>query len=172
MVTFVRNGIRFKQRVGAIVLDADKRILLVRSPDGFWFLPGGRVEFMESSQEAVRREMKEELGFACTAERLLWVIEDFYAYQGERVHEIALYYLVRPPQDCAIMDGRQTVTLDEEGTPFEAKWFPLRSLATLDLRPACLIQLLGDIPDVPHHIVFREESEPQGKDGSESSCKQ
>jgi 8-oxo-dGTP pyrophosphatase MutT (NUDIX family) len=58
MVTFKRRGVRFKHRVGAIILDAHKRVLLAYSPDGFWFIPGGHVELMESAQETVRREVE------------------------------------------------------------------------------------------------------------------
>ena len=155
MVTFKRRGVRFKHRVGAIILDSHERILLVYSPDGFWFIPGGHVELMESSQETVRREMEEELGFVSESERLLWVIEDFYHYQDD-VHEIAMYYLLRPPDDCDLLDGRDTITLNEEGLEFEAGWHPLDTLDGVDLRPSCLIGLLHDIPDTPRHVVFQE----------------
>lgn len=155
MVTFKRRGVRFKHRVGAIVMDGQERILLVYSPDDFWFIPGGHVELMESAQETVRREMEEELGFTPASERLLWIIEDFYHYRDD-VHEVAMYFLVRPPEGCALLDGRETVTLDEEGLAFEARWFALDALDGVDLRPSCLIELLRDIPDEPRHVVFRE----------------
>ena len=155
MVTFSRRGVRFKHRVGAILFDSHERILLVYSPDDFWFIPGGHVELMESSQETVRREMVEELGFISDSERLLWVIEDFYQYRDD-VHEIALYYLIHPPAGCTLLDGRETITLYEEGLEFEAKWIPLDTLSDVDLRPSCLIDLLQDIPDSPRHVVFRE----------------
>ena len=39
------------------------RILLHRADyEDFWSLPGGRVEMLEDSREALRREMLEELG--------------------------------------------------------------------------------------------------------------
>jgi ADP-ribose pyrophosphatase YjhB (NUDIX family) len=52
--------------VGAILSDADGRILLVQrgnEPDrGRWSLPGGRVEPDEEPAQAVVREMREETG--------------------------------------------------------------------------------------------------------------
>jgi hypothetical protein len=85
------------------------------------------------------------------------VVEDFYHYRDD-VHEIAMYFLVRPPEGCALLDGRETITLDEEGLVFEARWFALDALEKVDLRPACLIGLLQDTPEAPRHVVFREES--------------
>jgi 8-oxo-dGTP diphosphatase len=52
--------------VGAIVIDRDGRILLIRrarAPSlGTWTLPGGRVQMGESLAEAVVREVREETG--------------------------------------------------------------------------------------------------------------
>jgi len=87
--------------------------------------------------------------------RLLWVVEDFYHYRDD-VHEIAMYFLLRPPDDCDLLDGRETIMLYEEGLEFEAKWIPLDLLPDVDLRPSCLIKLLQDIPDTSRHVVFRE----------------
>ena len=46
----------------------DKKVLLLKTPendknDGTWELPGGRMDFGESVEQAFSREMKEELGF-------------------------------------------------------------------------------------------------------------
>ncbi len=52
--------------VGAVVHDTAGRLLLVRRGHdphrGRWSLPGGRVEWGESPEEAVEREVREETG--------------------------------------------------------------------------------------------------------------
>ena len=58
--------------VGAIVRDAQDRLLLIRrgqAPSrGQWSLPGGRVEPGESAESAVVREVAEETGLTVTVD--------------------------------------------------------------------------------------------------------
>ena len=50
--------------VYAVIPDAEKKqIVLVQAPNGAWFLPGGEIEAGEDHQEALKRELIEELGF-------------------------------------------------------------------------------------------------------------
>lgn len=70
------NAKQARKRVGADVIlrDAAGRLLLVDplyKPD--WDLPGGMAEANEPPREAVRREVKEELGLELTVGRVLVV---------------------------------------------------------------------------------------------------
>jgi 8-oxo-dGTP diphosphatase len=65
--------------VGAIVHDAEGRLLLIRRGHepgkGLWSLPGGRVETGETDEEAVSREILEETGLSVCPGRLVGRVE-------------------------------------------------------------------------------------------------
>lgn len=65
--------------VGAIVHDAEGRLLLIRRGrppgEGLWSIPGGRVEAGESDAEAVVRELVEETGLRVEPRSLIGQVE-------------------------------------------------------------------------------------------------
>lgn len=65
-------------RVSAIVISADKKILLVKHRKGsktYWVVPGGRLEYGETFEACAIREIKEETGLAITVDGLLFLSE-------------------------------------------------------------------------------------------------
>jgi 8-oxo-dGTP pyrophosphatase MutT (NUDIX family) len=64
-----RSRLPWREAVRAVVLDPDRRILLVHFdfvgddiPNGFWACPGGGKNPDESDAQALRRELREEVG--------------------------------------------------------------------------------------------------------------
>lgn len=82
---------------GAFIQRADGAVLLVqrgRPPEqGHWGLPGGKVDWMETVEHAVIREVHEETGLRVAIERLLCVVDHFEP--GLAQHWVAPVYLVR-----------------------------------------------------------------------------
>jgi ADP-ribose pyrophosphatase YjhB (NUDIX family) len=152
----------FTYRVAGVCIE-DGSVLL-NQPEGgdFWFLPGGRAEIMESSEVALRREMREELGAFGDLEitRLLWVVENFFRNdKGQPEHELGLYYQVALLGQSALADKRQTFRSIDAGTTMLYRWFPLAALDALPLYPAFLKTGLHNLPSQMQHIIHTDSSE-------------
>lgn len=150
MIDFTNNDRRFRYRAAGVAIEED-HVLLHRTEDAdFWILPGGRVEFGETSVDALKREMKEELGQTIQVGRLLWIAESFLVDAGQRVHGIGLYYAMQLPGNPAnrasfeIMDGRFRLLF---------AWHPLTDLPGLTVYPPFLREGLVSLPDHPTHIL-------------------
>ena len=84
------------------LLDVDKRILIARRPEGkpmagLWEFPGGKIEPGETPEQAVVRELREELGVE-PCERCL----DPFAFAS---HPYEDFHLVMPFFLCRTWDG-------------------------------------------------------------------
>jgi ADP-ribose pyrophosphatase YjhB (NUDIX family) len=160
MITFKRERIQFDHRVAGIALngpDDATQILLHRAvTDDFWALPGGRVELLEPSTEALCREMHEELNVKVQVKQLIWVVENFFQYEGREHHELGFYYRMSLPQTCPLR-GQAEFWGDEQGLRLIFRWFPLSQLPQLPLYPTFLRTGLQDLPKTTTHVVHTDE---------------
>jgi 8-oxo-dGTP diphosphatase len=118
--------------VAGVLLDDTGRVLIAQRPHGSWQagrweFPGGKVESGETDEQALRRELKEELGIHVQQARLLQTVEHAYS---DRTVSIALWLVPRyegTPQglDAQALQWRQpqelhSVDLLEADLPFIA----------------------------------------------------
>lgn len=69
--------------------------------------------------------MIEEMGVAVEVGPLLWVVENFYTYDGQKRHELALYYQMTLPEGCRYISTAGPFAGVEEGVPMTFHWFAL-----------------------------------------------
>lgn len=83
--------------VGGVITDRQGRIVvLIRARDpgkGRWDLPGGFVDPGETAEEALRREVREEVGLEVTAMRYLGSWPNVYDYMGVRYRTVDFGFL-------------------------------------------------------------------------------
>ena len=93
---------KFKE-IRPIVLGIAKnnnRILVSEGYDkvknkAFYRCLGGGIEFQETSQEALKREFKEELSIDITVEEFCGISENIFTFQGKKGHEIVFFYNIK-----------------------------------------------------------------------------
>ncbi len=73
---FAKEPTELGLSVSAMVWREHEILLMRRSDNGYWGLPGGFVELGESVAEAARREVAEETGWSVEIERLIGVYSD------------------------------------------------------------------------------------------------
>ncbi|MGM0166229.1 8-oxo-dGTP diphosphatase [Enterococcus sp. AZ135] len=62
----------------AILVNDEEEIALVQAPNGAFFLPGGEIEGNETKEEAIEREMLEELGFEVVLADYLGQADEYF----------------------------------------------------------------------------------------------
>ena len=151
-ISFRLDGHRINLRVGGIFISEDRVLLNRLEKDDYWFLPGGRVITGESSDQAIRREIREELGIDCRIVRPVFLIENFFTLSGEPFHELGVYYLLDPAGATLPKDGDRVQT--DAGLQFH--WQAVDRLGAIDFRPTVLGTRLQDLPPGFEHIVMRD----------------
>jgi mutator protein MutT len=88
--------------VCAVITQGEKILITRRRPgvhlEGYWEFPGGKVEDGESFEEALGREVSEELGIAIRIHQKIEVIEHQYAEASEQT--FILHFFL-----CTIREG-------------------------------------------------------------------
>ena len=98
--------------VAVLVLDPAGRILLLkRTDDGTWTLPGGYMEVDETPTAAARREVGEEIGLSVGGLELLDVFggpEVFHTFpNGDQVANVSIAYVTRDTAGTPRVDGKE-----------------------------------------------------------------
>lgn len=125
--------------VSAAIIEQDGKVFCAHRPTSKtgpgWEFPGGRIEEGESSEQALRREIQEELGVRLS---LAWLFDTItYDYPDFRI-EMNCFV-------CELAPGEQ-ITLREHD---EGRWLTLAELLSVDWLPAdrVVVQELGMVWD-------------------------
>ena len=113
--------------VAAAIIKDGKLLLTQRGYGEFkdkWEFPGGKIEQNETQEEAIKREIKEELNISINPEKFLCVVD----------HDYNTFHLTMNVYVCSILEGHVNL-LEHEAL----KWVELNHLKdvdSIDLLPA------------------------------------
>ncbi|MDZ5713112.1 NUDIX hydrolase [Jeotgalibacillus haloalkalitolerans] len=109
--------------VAVLAFNESGNILLQKRPDDVWGLPGGLIELGESTEDAARREVKEETGIEIGRLELVTVLsgEDYHVKlpNGDEFFAVTVVYYTKDVTGELKADGIETIETD---------FFPLNEL--------------------------------------------
>ncbi|MGG1661151.1 NUDIX hydrolase [Brevibacillus sp. NRS-1366] len=143
----------FNHRIVGVAIHEGQVLLHRKVTDDFWALPGGRAELMEPSAQTIQREFAEELGVEVSVNRLLFVVENFFDFEGVPHHELSFYYLVTIEGTPSLFDQEREHVGIEQDVALVFRWFPVDSLEEIPLYPTFLRSALRLLPTAIEHIV-------------------
>ena len=137
----------FGVRATALIVE-DGKLLVVEDEDGFYTI-GGAIQVGERTEEAVIREVKEELGVKAQAGELAFVVENRFEQAGVHFHNIEFHYLVDLLEDAPL-------TMQEDERQLPCRWIALNQLHTVPLKPGFLKTVLPEWDGQLRHIHFEK----------------
>ena len=137
----------FGVRATALILQ-NRKLLVTKDKDKYYTI-GGAIQVDERTEDAVVREVREELGVKAQAGQLAFVVENRFEQAGIHYHNIEFHYLVD------LFEGAPLIMQeDEKSQPCE--WIDLDQLQNIQLVPAFLKIALPNWDGQLRHIHLNE----------------
>ncbi|WP_082772264.1 NUDIX hydrolase [Actinoplanes sp. TFC3] len=122
--------------VAVVVRDETERVLLIRRSDNnFWALPGGAQELGETVSQAAVREVEEETGLRVRITGISGVYSDprhVIAYDDGEVRQEFSICLRGQPDAGSLRTSAESV---------EVRWVPTTELASLPMHPSMALRV-------------------------------
>lgn len=147
-ITFKTEQGRFNYRVCGIIIHEGKILAMHDQRSPYYYLPGGRVQLGETVEEAVLREIREELEIDAAIVRPLWFNQGFFTedVSGEQFHEICVYFLLDISHTDLLSKGEQFV-LNENNQRHTFEWLSFDRLKDEYFYPIFLKEKIWDLPE-------------------------
>lgn len=114
-----------------LFIHQNRVLLCINRKNGYYYLPGGHIEFAERARDALKRELIEECSLESQVGPLLLTSEHAFRTKKKTHHEINLVFHV---EHIGAPGRVQTeIVSNEPGIGFE--WCDLAAITEIDLRP-------------------------------------
>lgn len=156
-ITFKVGNEKFNYRVCAMIISDGKILAMHDERSPYFYLPGGRVGMREAAEDAVIREVQEELGVTAKILRPLWLNQAFFTedVDGLNYHELCIYYLMDISETDLLSRGDSFTT--KEGNRIHTfEWLEFDRLKDEYFYP---LFLKKDIFNLPKEFTIRTEME-------------
>lgn len=156
-ISFICGNEKFNYRVCAMMISENKILAMHDDRSPYFYLPGGRVAMGETAENAVIREVQEELGITPKIIRPLWLNQAFFTEDVDSLHyhELCLYYLM-DVSDTGLLEKGNKFTSTEGHRTHSFEWLEFDRLKDEYFYP---LFLKKDIFNLPNEFTIRTEFE-------------
>ena len=156
-ISFITEKGKFNYRVCAVILDGERILAMHDERSPYYYLPGGRVKFGETAEEAVLREVREELGVEAKIARPLWLAQAFFNEDVDKLdyHELCVYFLMDVSGTELISRGGRFRLIERKHT-HDFEWLPFERLGEEYFYPTFLKKAIFALPEHFELLTERE----------------
>lgn len=156
-ISFKVDNEKFNYRVCAIIIEKGKILAMHDERSPYYYLPGGRVMMGETAEQAVIREVEEELLITPQIIRTLWLNQAFFQedVSGIHFHELCVYFLMDISNTDLLCRGNK-FSLQERHHQHEFEWLEFERLKDEYFYP---LFLKKEIFNLPSEFTLRTEYE-------------
>lgn len=156
-ITYDVDNSKFKYRVCAVIISDNKILAMQDERSPYYYLPCGKVHMGETVEQAVVREIEEELNVTPKVIRPLWLNQAFFTEAVDKMsyHEVCVYFLI-DVSDTGILEKGDKFTLYEGKHTHEFQWLPFERLKDEYFYPAFIKE---EIYNLPEKFTIRAEYE-------------
>ena len=156
-ISFNQEKRKFNYRVCAMIISENRLLAMHDERSPYFYLPGGRVKMGETAEQAVVREIWEELGVTLKIARPLWLNQAFFTKDVDqlRYHELCIYFLM-DISDTNLPERGRVFTLTEGKHIHIFEWLEFDRLKNEYFYP---LFLKKEIYNLPNEFTLRMESE-------------
>ncbi len=138
-ISLIIDEYKFNFRVSCLIECRGRYLFCKSVVTNFLNLPGGRVHAGESTQEAVKRELKEEIGIEIKKVKLLKVAEQFFEFDNKKYHEIGFVYYSKLNDKNKLADFEEIVNIDNKNETLI--WIDKTKLKNYNILPEYLYDI-------------------------------